>query len=362
MKEFLTIGFESIPIQLVTPNSWKTQEIQLIEDKAVFLYHFDGIQRNYTYVSDEFSTEITENLNEHEFQTFFKNCYVAIQKPFFHANDLKKKGVIKIYESILLLKTVEILKELEYNFIPRSIMSNDKLNEIYLHGFEYSLGETIWIFDETCSKIKNIINNYSIKDFHLNYSNVLELHDIRYTVFRDSNSNIAILQEMYEKRCEILVFDLISYKVIGSMKISHTLKMFCKNNLIFYQKNEIGPKSFLFYKIVLKKNQLLSNIDPKYICNFNEYLRPAHLFKDPFLLPCGNSTCFECIQSNMNSYRGTFKCNFENCKEEHHLNLNSLKINKDLLNSINNNNRNFFQILRGCGKKFLNNLGICFLD
>ena len=289
--------------------------------------------------------------------------FLTIYKPNFYDDYIKKKSIIKEYnDKGILTGMMEILKVLSSNFIPRCIMSNAELREIYLHGYENCLGEILLVFDEkNFSTVKKIIKDFSIKHFHLNYTNVLELNNIRYIVFRDSNSNIAVLQEMYEIRREILIFDLISYKVIGSMKISYLLKMFYDNIMIFYQDEDDMNRNFLFYKTELKRNNyLLSDIPSKYICKFNEYLKPAHLFKNPFLLPCGNSICWDCIHLNLNPYREKLKCNFENCRKDHDLtdlDKNLLQRNENLINSMNKYNKKIFKVIMKNGKHILNNLG-----
>lgn len=47
----------------------------------------------------------------------------------------------------------------------------------------------------------------------------------------------------------------------------------------------------------------------------------AHLLKEPKVLPCGYTVCSECIRKLIKTNNNKiFKCNFENCKQEHQIN------------------------------------------
>jgi hypothetical protein len=74
--------------------------------------------------------------------------------------------------------------------------------------------------------------------------------------------------------------------------------------------------NYLIYKINLKT--ALNNLnDSKYICKINP-LKP-HLYQDPYLLPCGNSACLDCIDKHFNIYLNELVCNFESCQKSHRL-------------------------------------------
>ena len=59
------------------------------------------------------------------------------------------------------------------------------------------------------------------------------------------------------------------------------------------------------------------NIEEKFICKANSAC--PHLYKNPYILPCGNSACLDCIYENYNILTNSYKCNFEACKEKHQL-------------------------------------------
>jgi hypothetical protein len=93
-----------------------------------------------------------------------------------------------------------------------------------------------------------------------------------------------------------------------------------------------------------------------YSCNSNNLLKPCHLYSKPYILPCGNSVCLDYIYLNYNLYRYKFKCNFENCREEHQLNK-KLKRNDELIDSINQNLGDLLEALIEKGKTTTDNLG-----
>ena len=289
------------------------------------------------------------------FVDFF--CWLSFLNSFICMNRMynNTQPFITIFDNKgSLVNRVEILNKMDV-FVVRSILCNEEKEEFYLHGFEYSLGETIWIFDKKIQVIK-IIENYSIYDLASKYSNVIEFRNLQYSVFYNSMKFCALQILHVSNHHEILIFELNSYSIVGSIKTSYRLEVFFNNKIILRDdKNKI----YLIYKINFSKRETLSisnSIDTKFICKSSQYLKSPHLYSNPYLLPCGNSVCFDCIHLNYNLYKNTFKCSFENCKVEHIL-TKQLEKHDDLVNLINMNCKKLFEPLIETKILILNNLG-----
>jgi hypothetical protein len=69
--------------------------------------------------------------------------------------------------------------------------------------------------------------------------------------------------------------------------------------------------------------------DSSAYCKINPF-KQAHLLSNPYLLPCGDSACLDCIFNHYNIFKRIFICPM--CKKEHNLKFNQLKAsNFDLL-------------------------------
>ena len=70
-------------------------------------------------------------------------------------------------------------------------------------------------------------------------------------------------------------------------------------------------------------------------CNFSSTNR--HILKHSKILPCGNTTCYDCIRSNL-KMNNQLVCPFENCKQVHEIsNLDDLITNKSVEQAIDDN-------------------------
>jgi len=203
-------------------------------------------------------------------------------------------------------------------FRVKSIKYNTTDEHLYLHVFYYKsiYNEIITIIDKNLNRIKNI-ENFSIYDLPFNYSNSIRFQSHDYKIFYQ-RGNFVVLEEITKRR-DNLIFDLNSYSIIGSFKSTFKINIVLNNKLIL--SNDEG--FFFIYRIEFRKSCLA--IDPKYICKLNPFKQ--HLYLNPYLLPCNNSACWECICSHYSIYKGVFKCNFDDCKDKHEL---SQSLNQNL--------------------------------
>ena len=192
----------------------------------------------------------------------------------------------------------------------------------------------------------------------MNYSNLIFFKNQQYNVIRfEGNNDIIILEQVfYKKSQEFLLIDLKSYSIINSIKTQSFKIILILNDKIVFSDNYFN---YFIYKIETKNNNLNKIIDSKYICNFNSNLKLPHLYLNPYLLPCGNSACLNCIYMNYNLYKETIKCNFKNCNQEHILYKKLIK-NDELSENMKNNCQEILKCLIDEEKNLLINTSICF--
>ena len=112
---------------------------------------------------------------------------------------------------------------------------------------------------------------------------------------------------------KIFMFNVNTFSIIGFINDPVSLISVTNRNIILND----GLKSSIFhfnYKINVDKKVF---VDSKYICKMNPF--KLHLYREPYYLPCGNSSCLECIYKSFNLYRRTIRCRFDTCEEEHYL-------------------------------------------
>ena len=130
-------------------------------------------------------------------------------------------------------------------------------------------------------------------------------------IFEDpKQENLAFFSSYGNFENKILIFDLKKFSFIGFLKHPFDLLMVYDDKMVFKNKN--GNMSFI-YKLHFEETKKFTLVNSEYLCKIDA----LHLYKNPFVLPCGNSACRECIYKKFNSYRKSFKCNFESCNEEH---------------------------------------------
>jgi hypothetical protein len=135
------------------------------------------------------------------------------------------------------------------------------------------------------------------------------------------------------------IFDTNSFTCIGSINMPpYLLKMVHNEKMVFSDLKE----SLFLYKINYSKNL----IDNRYLCKMKK-LNP-HLYSNPYLLPCGNSICLDCIYDSFNVHCRKFCCNFESCKEEHILSNYELKEDIELKKTMLENTDNLMRSFIDC--------------
>ena len=90
------------------------------------------------------------------------------------------------------------------------------------------------------------------------------------------------------------------------------------------------------------------NIEEQFICKANSAY--PHLYKNPCILPCGNSACLDCIYENYNILTNSYKCNLDTCKEKHQL-IRHLKPNEKLNKIFEDNLADIFKHFKEYGDK-----------
>ena len=126
-------------------------------------------------------------------------------------------------------------------------------------------------------------------------------------------------------------FYTINMKLFSGVDIidcSHIPFQFCfihKGDMVFSD----NLKHMVTYKIIFRDKKNISDSLRQYTCAFDA-LKP-HLYDRPYLLPCKNKACLDCILNSVmiNDQSGiTIKCEFESCKGLHILDI--LKLENDL--------------------------------
>ena len=161
-----------------------------------------------------------------------------------------------------------------------------------------------------------------------NFLTKIETFNPIYSILTDQSQALNFLVQT--EKSEILIYDTKSLTLIGTINSPFKLNMYLNENIIF---SDLSGISFV------NKLELQAKVSTsKYKCYLNTY--QPHLFKNPYLLPCGNSACLDCIHENMNIYKNRFKCydhvqvsngnnNYINtCNEQQH-GLFMLKIDKN---------------------------------
>ena len=136
------------------------------------------------------------------------------------------------------------------------------------------------------------------------------------------------------------VFNL-SFKYIGRIKIESALEWsedrvsgdIINGHLILFDNSSMFVQEIV-YSSFNDQNSLNYDHNGFYICKLNR--SNHHMCRNPYLLPCGNIACLECIYDNYNLFLNKFQCNFDECGAEHELNgkLEKLNITNDNVKSI----------------------------
>ena len=186
----------------------------------------------------------------------------------------------------------------------------------------------------------------SIFDINYNFITSFNLPIPIQKVITDNTNRSSYVFFKMEKL--FVVFNPNNFQFIGCFKNQLNLQYLINNTLVFCD----NYKKYFIYKIDFFKKPI-KKLDPKLCCKLNPL--DTHLLKNPYLLPCGNSACFECINDNFNVHTDTILCNFETCLQEHRLV--GLKYDLSFEEALKNNLKEIGNALIESGTPLLNDTG-----
>jgi hypothetical protein len=241
-----------------------------------------------------------------------------------------------------LIKSVYSIKNSKYEV--NCIFYNKNNFEIYLNIIDKSSSRRLILtLNKEFLQTKLIDEDLFNPDFQINFSSKINLFNIEYNMFH-YDSNIAFLQ--YGKTNKnVFVFDKSSYSIIDSFQTIYRLIMVVEGKMILKSKSR-----YIIQKIEISK--ALNLIDCDAFCKLNLYKKP-HLLLNPYLLPCGNIACLECIYHNYNIFKKTLKC--EICNQEHAILEQLEPVNKSIIDNLFN--QNLFDKLMRKNKNFISDIG-----
>ena len=157
-----------------------------------------------------------------------------------------------------------------------------------------------------------------------------------------SDSNLVFVSTINN----IQIISIKSLNFIGLIETKKKLLMVYNGFLLFENRNY-----FQIYKLDFKKNQNNSI----FVCNFNPF-KNSHLYYDPYIIPCGQTVCLDCIYENLDD-ENNLSCNF--CNEKHSILPQMLKKDHDIATLLLNeeNMNNIFKK----GELIMDDLGLFFL-
>ena len=221
------------------------------------------------------------------------------------------------------------------------------------------------IFDEDFN-IEKRVNLHSYSSFHLSNDFIytsslitLYIYDLKFNHLTSIQTE-SIIGSMFDHlnylflqtSSNILIFDSNSFNFVSYIDIPFHFIRFSDEKLIFSDLNE-----FIFvYTINLGKKNRNSIFNQNFICKINKF--QPHLFSNPYLLPCNNSACLDCIYEHYNIHLNLFKCTFDSCNAWHKL---PYEMKKDL--ELNEKiNENSHEILKDIIIDAINLTGIIFFS
>ena len=146
----------------------------------------------------------------------------------------------------------------------------------------------------------------------------------------------------------IKIFDKKSYSIVGVIKTNHCL-VFLINDKMFYKNYNKNWFEKMSYEIQYVPCFNLSSFDA--FCKFN-LSKEAHLLRNPYILPCSNLACLDCIYHHYNIFRRSFQC--LKCNQAHNLPQEFRPINFSIKNDLFN--KTIFFTLIDETKKVISNI------
>ena len=215
----------------------------------------------------------------------------------------------------ILIKSVYSLNINQYKV--NSISYNKENFEVYLSVFDkVSSNLSILVLNKDFNLINTIKGDITNPDFPLNYVSEIEIFNIRYNIFH-YNSSIAFLQEKCsDEICfsmnGVKIFDKTSYSIVGVIKTNNRLVTIFNDKMLFIKYYDFNFKTYLVQNIPdLSLSLREGGVE---FCKLNQYGKP-HLLTNPYLLPCGNVACLDCIHRHYNIFKRSFQC--IKCNQEH---------------------------------------------
>ena len=187
------------------------------------------------------------------------------------------------------------------------------------------------------SQIKNEILVY---DLYYNYVTTIQASSSIENLICDSKQADFIF---IQTKTGVEILNSESLSIVGIIECPFQLKIVLNDKMIF---TDLKEHIFVYKIDFLEKKKA----DSKFICRANPL--KSHLYSNPYLLPCNNSACLECIYQIFNIAERKFKCNFELCKNEHTLQQ-ELQKNVELMENIHENIELILKNLLKYGKKVI---------
>jgi hypothetical protein len=184
------------------------------------------------------------------------------------------------------------------------------------------------------------LNIYSI---YFSFWTKIETLNPIYSIIIDKNQSLNFL--IQTENSEILVYDYKTFNLIGSIKSPFKSLMYLNENIIFSNLSGIS----IVTRIELEGKDSRN----KYKCYFNP--NQPHIYCNPYLLPCGNSACLDCIQWSMNIFIQKFRCG---CNEKQHSFDTEMKKNSKLNETMKENTHEILNEMLITGVEIMHKTGI----
>jgi hypothetical protein len=193
-----------------------------------------------------------------------------------------------------------------------------KLNENFFVEYSISIKGKLELFNEYFySWFRNEICIYDQKLHH--FASYYTDSKIECLLFDSIQTNYAFIKL---ENNFVLVFYIKNFSIIGIIKHEFQPVLILNKSIVFCDDNNFY-ESYLFYKINIENT--IKKIDERMLCEINPVF--LHLYDNPYLLPCGNTACLNCISKQYDITLKKFKCGFESCEEFHQL---PQKLEKDV--------------------------------
>ncbi len=227
-----------------------------------------------------------------------------------------------------------------------SIFYNNINLQIYLNVFNKLCFKTSIIsLTEKFELISIIEENLFDTNFSLNFLSEIQFLNSRYIIF-NYNANIAFLQ-LKDTNKNVYIFDKFSYSIVDSFQTDSRLIMVLGDKMLFRSRS-----CYLMKKVPVFSNPGKFR-DFEVFCKLNPF-KKVHLLLNPYLLPCGNSACLECIYQQYNLFKHTLTCVL--CNQEHKLPKQLEPTNKLTISDFFTHN--LIHSMIDENKKFISDLGI----